>query len=139
MDHRLRLRIPERFAYVMRVGGARLCMLEFHISFVIAVGRVRALAIVGHDKCGMANLAARRAEFVRGMIKHAGWGRYRAANHFDSLALKFEIGDATEFVCREVVHLRQQYPTVVVAPLMYRVSDGMLYQVDETQGEEAPR
>ncbi len=139
MDHRLRLRIPERFAYVMCIGGARLSMLEFQISFAIAVGRVRAVAIVGHDRCGMVNLTARRSEFVHGMIERAGWDRYRAATHFDSLALQFEIGDATEFVCREVVHLRQQYPTVVVAPLMYRVSDGMLYQVDETQGEEGPR
>ena len=139
MDHRQRLRIPERFAHVMRVGGVRLRMLEFQISFAISVGRVRAVALVGHDQCGMTNLAARRAEFVRGMIERAGWGRYRAATHFDSLALQFEIGDATDFVCREVVHLRQQYPAVVVAPLMYRVSDGMLYQVYETQGEEAPR
>ena len=30
------------------------------------------------------------------------------------------------------------FAAVAVAPLMYRLSDGLLYQVDETQGEEVP-
>jgi carbonic anhydrase len=139
MDHRQSLRIPDRFAYVMRVGGARILRLEFQISFAIAIGGVQAIAVVGHDQCGMVNLAARRQAFIRGLITKAGWSRRKAETHFDSLAEQFEIGEEIVSVLREAAQLRQKYPAVTVAPLMYRLSDGLLYQVDETQGEAAPR
>ena len=139
MDHRQRFRIPDGFAYILRVGGARILRLEFQISFAIAIGGVQAIAVVGHDQCGMVDLAARRPEFIRGLITKAGWSRRKAETHFDSLAEQFEIGDATLSVLREATQLRQKYPTVTVAPLMYRLSDGLLYQVDETPGEEARR
>ena len=139
MDHRQRLRIPDGVAYIMRVGGARILRLEFQISFAIAIGGVQAIAVVGHDQCGMVNLGARRQAFIRGLITKAGWSRRKAESHFDSLAEQFEIGDATVSILREAAQLRQKYPAVAVAPLMYRLSDGLLYQVDETQGEEVPR
>jgi len=139
MDYRQRLRIPDRFAYIMRVGGARILRLEFQLSFAIAIGGVQAIALVGHDQCGMVNLGARRHAFVRGLITNAGWTRRKAETHFDSLAEQFEIGDAMVSVIRDAARLRQKYPAVAVAPLMYRLSDGLLYQVDETEVEEAPR
>lgn len=133
MDHRKRLHIPERFAYVMRVGGARILRLEFQISFAIAVGGVKAIAVIGHDQCGMVDLHERRDTFVQGLADRAGWDRSEAAAHFDRLAPEFEIGGAAESVVREAAVLREKYPAIVVAPLMYLLADGRLYQIDETQ------
>lgn len=139
MDHRQRVRIPDRFAYIMHVGEARILRLEFHISFAVAIGGVQAIAVVGHDQCGMVDLGTRRQAFIRGVITKAGWSRRTAETHFVSLAVQVEIGDAIVSILREAAQLRQKYPAVAVAPLMYRLSDGLLYQVDETRGEKAPR
>lgn len=59
MDHRVRLRIPENFAYILPTGGGNLRHSEFKVSFAIAVGGVRAIALIGHSYCGMAGVAAR--------------------------------------------------------------------------------
>lgn len=133
MDHRKRLRIPERFAYIMRAGGANFRGLEFQISFAIAIGGVRAIALIGHDQCGMANLEACRDTFVSGLIENAGWSRDAAVRHFDEYAPRFEVGDPADLVCTHARQLRQIYPTMVVAPLMYHLEDGMLYQIKESE------
>ncbi len=130
MDHRQRLRVPLNFAYVLRTGGANFRGLEFQISFAIAVGGVRAVCLIGHDECGMAGLASQRESFVEGLMENAGWHREAAEKHFDALASRFEIGDAAEFVRSETDRLRRQYPEVLVAPLLYSVADGTLYQVE---------
>lgn len=131
MDHRKSLRIPENFAYVIRAGGANLRPSEFKVSFAIAVGGVRAIALIGHSQCGMVGLADRREAFVDGLVD-AGWERGAAEGHFDRFAPLFEIGDALDFVLAEAVRLRERYPAVLVAPLFYRVEDGRLYAVRES-------
>lgn len=130
MDHRLRLRVPLNFAYVLRTGGANFRGLEFQISFAIAVGGVRAVCLIGHDECGMAGLALRRESFVEGLMENAGWGRAAAENHFDALADRFEITDAAKFVLSEAERLRRQYPAVLVAPLLCSLGDGALSQIE---------
>ena len=60
MDNRKRLRMPDNFAYVIRTGGANLRYSEFKVSYAIAVGGVKAIALIGHTNCGMVNLAARK-------------------------------------------------------------------------------
>ncbi|NIM01553.1 MAG: carbonic anhydrase, partial [Acidobacteria bacterium] len=72
-----------------------------------------------------------RDAFVRGLVDRAGWGQPEAEAHFDRLAPQFEIGGAAESVVREAAVLRERYPAIVVAPLMYLLADGLLYQVDE--------
>ncbi len=134
MDHRQRLRIPLNFAYVLRTGGANFRGLEFQISFAIAVGGVRAICLIGHDECAMVGLASQRESFVEGLMENAGWRREAAEKHFDALASRFEIGDAAEFVLSEAKRLRRQYPELLVAPLLYNVGDGVLYQVESTCG-----
>ena len=37
---------------------------EFKVSYAIAVGGVRAIALMGHTNCGMSNLAGRREMFA---------------------------------------------------------------------------
>jgi carbonic anhydrase len=131
MDHRAALRIPERFAYVLRAGGANLRRAEFKVSFAIAVGGVRHACLIGHSDCGMVGLPARRAAFVAGLVENAGWSAEEAERHFDLHAPEFGIDDAAAFVRVEAARLRARYPKVLVAPLFYTVEDGLLHQVAE--------
>jgi carbonic anhydrase len=131
MDHRKHLRIPPRFAYVLRAGGANVLRpLEFHVSYAVAVGGIAAICLIGHDDCGMADLASRREAFIGGLVERAGWGRSDAGQHFDQLAPRFEIYDPKIFLREQVRKMRKRYPRIAVGALFYRVEDGLLYQMD---------
>jgi carbonic anhydrase len=136
MDNRKMLRIPDNFAFVLRTGGGNLRYSEFKVSYAVAIGRVQAIALIGHTQCNMRNLMSRRQEFVDGLVVQGGWEREWAEAHFMNFAPMFEIGDETDFVLSEARRLRQRYPRVLVAPLLYRVEDNRLYLVRET--ESAP-
>lgn len=131
MDNRKHLHIPDNFAYIIRAGGANLRSSEFKVSYAIAVGGVKCIALIGHNQCGMVNLAARRDLFIRGLIENAGWDADRAQEHFNQFAPMFEIGNEVDFVLSEAKRLRLRYPKIQVAPLMYKVEDNLLYQVRE--------
>lgn len=136
MDHRKSLRLPPNFAYVLRTGGANLRGYEFKVSFAIAVGGARAVALIGHTDCGMVGLEDRRQAFVEGLATRAGWDAEAAARHFDAHAPAFGIPDAAGFVRDEAVRLRERYPDVPICPLLYRVEDGRLYLVSEADPSE---
>ena len=55
MDHRKKMKIPDNFSYIIRTGGANLRYSEFKVSFAIAIGGVRHIALMAHSQCGMAN------------------------------------------------------------------------------------
>lgn len=130
MDYRISLRMPPDFAYLVRVGGANLRGLDFHLSVAVAFGGVRAICLIGHDECAMVGVAERQDAFVRGLIENGGWRRRDARNHFLAHAPHLEIGDAPGFVRSEAVRLSQRYPRMVIAPLYYTVAERLLYQVD---------
>lgn len=131
MDNRKHLHIPDNFAYIIRSGGADLRKSEFKVSYAIAVGGVKAIALIGHNQCGMVDLAARREQFIAGMMANAGWQRDQAEEHFERFAPTFEIENEADFVLSEAKRLRAYYPKVLVAPMMYLVEDGRLYLVNE--------
>ncbi|MCK6539019.1 MAG: carbonic anhydrase [Anaerolineales bacterium] len=131
MDHRKRLHIPDNFAYIIRAGGANLRYSEFKVSYAIAVGGVKSIALIGHNQCGMVNLAARKESFIEGLVQNAGWERDLAEQHFMNFAPLFEIGNEIDFVLSEANRLRLRYPKIQVAPLLYKVEDNLLYQVKE--------
>lgn len=131
MDNRKHLHIPDNFAFIIRAGGANLRYSEFKVSYAIAVGRVRALALIGHNQCGMVNLIARKEIFIQGLVNTAGWDRQMAEDHFHHFAPMFEIGNEVDFVLSEVKRLRLRYPKILVAPLLYRVEDNLLYFLAE--------
>lgn len=132
MDNRKHLHIPDNFAYIIRAGGANLRYSEFKVSYAIAVGGVKSIALIGHNQCGMVNLAARKEAFIKGLIENAGWEPEWAEQHFLHFAPMFEIGNEVDFVLSEAKRLRLRYPKIQVAPLMYRVEDNLLYQVRES-------
>lgn len=131
MDNRKHLHIPDNFAYIIRSGGANLRHSEFKVSYAIAVGGARAIALIGHNQCGMVNLDARRELFVNGLVDNAGWQRAAAEEHFERFAPTFEIENEVDFVLSEAVRLRHLYPKIKVAPMIYLVEDGLLYLVRE--------
>ena len=131
MDNRKKLRIPENFAFILRAGGGNMRPSEFKVSFAVAVGGVRTIAIIVHNHCGMVGLSGRREQFVSGLVD-AGWERELAEQHFDSYAPLFEIGNEIDFVLAEAKRLRSRYPKVLVAPLLYNVEDNRLYCLRET-------
>ena len=134
MDNRKHLHIPDNFAFIIRAGGANLRYSEFKVSYAIAVGGIRCIALIGHTQCGMVNLVARKEQFVQGLVKGAGWQQQSAEEHFFHFAPMFEIGNEVDFVLSEVRRLRLRYPKIVIAPLLYRVEDNRLYLIQESAG-----
>jgi carbonic anhydrase len=133
MDNRKHLHIPDNFAFIIRAGGANLRYSEFKVSYAIAVGGVRSIALIGHNQCGMVNLVARKEHFIKGLIENAGWEPELAEQHFMNFAPMFEIGNEIDFVLSEAQRLRMRYPKIQVAPLLYKVEDNLLYQIRENQ------
>lgn len=133
MDNRKHLHIPDNFAYILRAGGANLRPSEFKVSYAIAVGGVRAIALIGHTQCGMVNLMARKQAFVRGLVDGAGWEESAAEDHFLHFSPIFEIGSEVDFVVSEAKRLRLRYPKIDVAPMLYKVEDNRLYLIRESK------
>jgi len=133
MDNRKYLRIPENFAYILRTGGGNLRYSEFKVSYAIAIGGVKAIALLAHTHCGMVGLMNRREKFVQGLVEKAGWEREWAEEHFRNFAPMYEIGNEIDFVLSEAARLRQRYPKIIIAPLLYRVEDNLLYLIRENK------
>jgi carbonic anhydrase len=132
MDNRKHLHIPDNFAYIIPAGGANLRYSEFKVSYAIAVGGVRAIALIGHNQCGMVNLISKRDLFIQGLVDNAGWERGWATEHFMHFAPMFEIGNEVDFVLSEAKRLRLRYPKIKIAPLLYRIEDNLLYLIKES-------
>jgi carbonic anhydrase len=131
MDNRKHLHIPENFAFIIRAGGANLRYSEFKVSYAIAVGKVRHIALIGHNNCGMVNLISRKKDFINGLVETAGWEKERAEEHFMHFAPMFEIGNETGFILSETKRLRNLYPKIKIAPMLYLVEDNKLYFIEE--------
>lgn len=130
MDNRKSLRIPENFAYVLRSGGGNLRNLEFCVSYAVAVGGVKAITLIGHNNCGMANLASKEEKFVNGLVE-AGWQRQAAIDHFRYFAPHYEICNELDFLQTETNRLRNRYPNILIAPMMYQLENNRLYLLDD--------
>lgn len=131
MDNRKKLNIPDNFAYVIRSGGANLRYSEFKVSYAIAVGNIRYIALIGHNNCGMVDLISRKDLFVNGLVENAGWNKEMAEDHFRHFAPMFEIGNEIDFILNETHRLRFRYPKIIITPLMYLVEDNKLYLLKE--------
>jgi len=88
------------------------------------------IALLAHTNCGMVNLAGKREQFIAGLVG-AGWDPEWAEAHFMHFAPMFEIGNEMDFVLSEAKRMRLRYPKLLVAPLLYRIEDGRLYQLRE--------
>ena len=130
MDNRKHLNMPDNFAFIIRSGGANLRYSEFKVSFAIAIGGVRHLALIGHTQCGMVNLYSKRENFINGLVE-IGWSHAEAEAHFTHFSPMYEIGSEKHFILTEVKRLRLRYPKIQIAPMLYRVEDNRLYLIEE--------
>ena len=130
MDNRNQLRIPNNFSYILRTGGGNLRYSEFKVSYAIAVGKVKHIALIGHSNCAMVNLYSRKDIFIDGLVEYAGWDRALATDHFMHFSPMFEIGNEIDFLLTETKRLRLRYPKVTIAPMYYMVEDNFLYLID---------
>lgn len=131
MDNRKHLNIPDNFAFIIRTGGANLRYSEFKVSFAIAVGGVKHIALIGHSNCGMVNLASKKTQFIEKLSENGGWTLEQAEEHFNNYAPMFEINNEIDFILSETSRLRLRYPKVIIAPMYYRVEDNLLYLITE--------
>lgn len=131
MDSRKQLKIPNNYAYIIRSAGGNLRYSEFKISYTIALGGVKCVAVIGHNHCGMVNLISKKKDFIKGMVDNAGWKEKQAEEHFMSFAPMFEIENEIDFLMYEIRRLRDKYPKVLFAPLFYNVEDNMLYLLED--------
>lgn len=129
MDHRVHLRIPSDFAFVLRCAGANLEMLGFDISFAVGVAGIQTLCVIGHDECRMIDVASQRKIFVAGLVDNAGWSRREAEAHFDEHHPCYGFVDVAGFVWQEARRLENAYAGTRVAPLIYALDDRRLYQL----------
>jgi carbonic anhydrase len=65
------------------------------------------------------------------LVENAGWYREGAEEHFMHFAPMFEIGNEVDFVSSEAKRLRLRYPKVLIAPMLYRIEDNLLYLIRE--------
>ena len=133
MDNRKHLHIPDNFAFIIRSGGANLRYSEFKVSFAIAVGQVKHIALIGHNNCGMVNLISQKDQFINGLVNNAGWNYERAEEHFMNFAPMFEIGNEIDFVISESIRLRLKYPNITIVPMFYQIEDNLIYLIKETE------
>ena len=131
MDNRKHLHIPDNFSFIIRTGGANLRYSEFKVSYAIAVGQVKHIALIGHNNCGMVNLKSRKEEFINGLVETAGWNKESAEEHFEYNEPMFEIDNEVDFILSETKRLRLRYPKIQIAPLMYLIEDNRLYLINE--------
>ncbi|SDE19108.1 carbonic anhydrase [Sporomusa acidovorans] len=129
MDYRKNLRIPENFAYILRSGGGNLRYSEFKVSYCVALGGVKAIALLGHNNCGMVNLYSKKERFIKGLVENAGWNEKAAEEHFMNFAPMYELGNEIDFVISEAVRLKARYPKILVAPLFFNIEDNELYLI----------
>ena len=129
------LHLPKGFAYTLRTPGSRLQGLEFAISYAIAMGGVRALAVIGHSDCAMTKLKELKERFVKQLDRwHTGWEEQECLRHFEQWVPTFHIKDMNDHILSQVQLISGIFPDLLVVPLIYRVEDGRLYplEADET-------
>ena len=131
MDNRKHLHMPDNFAFIIRSGGANLRYSEFKVSFAIAVGGVKHIALLAHSNCGMVNLVSKKKQFIEKLSENGGWAIEQAEEHFNNYAPMFEINNEIDFALSETRRLRLRYPKVQIAPMYYKVEDNLLYMIKE--------
>lgn len=129
LEQRAALRVPEGFAISLRTAGASLKRDPFKVSFAIGLAGISTIALVAHDDCQLGKLGDRRAAFIEGMIELGGWEEAAAAQHFDHWSDLFAVDDPVAFVVGEAARVQSRYPKILVAPLLYASSSGILHQV----------
>lgn len=114
MDYRIRLRLPDNFAFVLRTGGANPSPVEPDLAFGVALTGIHALALIGHTDCAMVEPNPYVVNDLPALEEQKRLYRSEIA----ALA----IVDAPNFTRSEAARLAGRLGLPVV-PLLYRVED----------------
>lgn len=112
MDFRIRLQLPDDFAFVLRTGGANPGPIEPYLAFSVARMGIHAIAIIGHTDCAM----QRPDPYVVNDLPTSE----EQKKHFRSQIASLAITDAAEFTVREAEQLQDLFGLPVI-PLIYDV------------------
>lgn len=129
MDYRINLRIPDKFAFVIRNGGASLKHNDFQMAFALSVGGCQAIAVIGHTDCGMVNLPNKHDLFVDGMTNRLNYEQSEADEFFRTRSVENEIYSEIEFTKNQAKQLSEKYPNIPVIAMIYEVKDNLLYHI----------
>lgn len=136
MDHRIALTLPERFAFVLRTGGANVEPVLFNIACAMAINDIRTIAVIGHSDCAMVDVARHHECFMQTAADFTSMTPLQLEQIFDQGAREFGCTDAVTNTLRQCARLREFLPGSLICPLFYDVADNMLYQI-ETAGAAA--
>lgn len=131
MDYRVQLSLPSRFAYKLRTGGCNLCHNDFQVAYAVAVGGVKAIALISHTDCGMVALEEKRQTFIEGFTGISDWHPGEAAAFFDKHATENALCRESDIIFEEATRYRSWFPRLAIATFLYRVEDGLLYLLEE--------
>jgi carbonic anhydrase len=135
MDNRKMLRLPDRFAFILRAAGANMKHSEFDLSVAVSLGNLSHFALIGHSHCKAVDLGLRRQLYVDGLVRNGGWKAEEAGQYFDEHFTGLEQKNEVNALLKEATRLRQVFPRLHVTPLLYRVEDNRLYLL---KGDAAP-
>lgn len=117
MDFRIRLRLPENFAFVLRSGGANPRPVEPYLAFSVARTGIHAIALIGHTDCAMQS----PDPYVVNDLPTSEDLKRVYRSEIAALA----VGEVTHFTRIEAARLEERFGLPVV-PLLYRVEDHKL-------------
>ena len=130
MDNRKNLRIPDNFAYIIRAGGANLRYSEFKVSYAVAIGGVRCISLIGHNKCGMVNLSRSETHSSR-FNRECGMGQGMGGAALYAFCPDVRDRQRGRFCIERSEATAASYPKVLIAPMLYRLEDNLLYLIKE--------
>lgn len=130
MDHRVILDLPTFFAFCLRTAGATPMPVISNIAFAVGTAGARNICVVGHTDCAMGKVDVTGEAMVEHLVDHDGWTPDDARAQLGLLHEVFRIDDPVQAAWTHARHLAERFPSCVVAPLLYRVEDGKLVQID---------
>jgi carbonic anhydrase len=125
IEFRFSLKIPPRYAYVIRRASGRLVGSEFVMSFILSQG-VKDVVLVGHNDCGMTKVAENAPNMVAALVQQ-GWHKERAEEFIRHHAARHAIQDEVDALKDEYQRLHRLFKNVRIAPLLACLAEMKLY------------
>lgn len=131
MDYRINLHIKDRFAYIIRNGGANIYNEDFFVKFGVAVAHLKHIAIIGHTDCGMCKVRHQSLAISHHFEDTFQWSPNDSEVYIAQNSERFGLSDEAIFTYQEALFLQSELGENLakVCPLMYNVEDNQLYLI----------
>jgi carbonic anhydrase len=101
------------------------------VAYAVAVGGVKAIALIGHNDCGMVGLENKREQFVSGLVTNSLWTQKQANDYFCHHVAEHALCAETDILRELAGKYRSWFPMLPVAMFLYRIEDQLLYLLQE--------